>query len=549
MTDTAPSADAPDGGDTLTSGRTWLAALAIGGLVAGLAVGGVVIARNQGGQAVSAGGPGGTVPVLHLLNGSGKEGATAAALAPDRAMYPYPGAITYRLEGTLPDLGSTAPVYRTVAPAMDAGRVAGMAKAVGITGPPTKDAGGWVVAGADRGLRVFDSGSAWSISYGLGVEGGGGSGSSGGASGSASGVAVASPGSPGSAGADNPVAVEPTGPATPAGPATTVVPPPMPSLPPITSPAHLPDAGGAEAAARSVLDAMGVLDGTFRATVSDGQAMGTAIACSSDAPCPSTPPTTVVLSRLVQFTRVVDNVPVEHLGWSVEVGDNARIERVDGMLATLEKVGAYPLRSTRAVFDDLAAGKAFPIGPVPMMAETAVAKAGVAQTDAGSSPGAIAPGEPVPGKPAPDAPMPDQPAPPPSTGAEPPVSMAPTVVVVTGASRSAALLPGTEAGRSVLYVVPAYRFVGRIEQGRSPWQTDLLALDPSTVVGDATPPSSEPPATGIEPSPAPMPAPAPMPMPEPMPSPAPGTTGRPPSSLPVVTVTEIPQPPGTPAPR
>src|SRR5207237_1253441 len=54
--------------------------------------------------------------------------------------------------------------------------------------------------------------------------------------------------------------------------------------------------------------------------------------------------------------------------WSVTIGEHRRIESLNGEWAAPTPRGAYPLRSTEAVFADLQHGKARYSGPQPMTA-------------------------------------------------------------------------------------------------------------------------------------------------------------------------------------
>src|SRR5256885_12249558 len=73
-------------------------------------------------------------PKLSLAKASARTGAADAALAPGA----MPVQLTnYVLDGTLPDLGTHAPVYRWTAHAVDIAEVNRLAAALGIQGPAT----------------------------------------------------------------------------------------------------------------------------------------------------------------------------------------------------------------------------------------------------------------------------------------------------------------------------------------------------------------------------------------------------------------------------
>jgi hypothetical protein len=72
----------------------------------------------------------------------------------------------------------------------------------------------------------------------------------------------------------------------------------------------------------------------------------------------------------------------------------------------------------------------------------------------------------------------------------------PTVVIVTGAELRATVIPGTDDGADVSYLVPSYRFLGHLESDGIEWNADVLALADSAVT-EPTPPTTveSPPST------------------------------------------------------
>jgi hypothetical protein len=389
-------------------------------------------------------------------------------------------------------------VYRVVGADLDAARVAAMAATLGIEGEPVVGPDGFQVADADHTLSASRSGDGpWYLWYGPGgrsvdgVDGGG--------------------GSTGSVG-DDPALLEELRAREQAAEA---------EVPPIATPTDLPSPEEAERLARDLLTRLGVLDGAdWDVTVTDAGTVGVAVACPEDADAPTTcdpGETTSVLSRSVSFRRVVDGAVSSGLDWWVEVGDGGVVQSLSGTLGALEAQGEYPLRSTRAVFDDLVGGTGWWYGDVRALAAegdadvTSGAATGVAEEPAtddttgagtdpsgGDDPGVIEP-EPTP-EPLPD-PLP-----------EPLPEPEPVVVTVTGAERSLLLVGGFESGAGSSYLVPAYRFVGTYADG-SEYSAELPALDPANVA----PPTTTPPATEPAPLPEPQPEPVPVPGPAPLP--------------------------------
>src|SRR5204862_7834783 len=80
---------------------------------------------------------------------------------------------------------------------------------------------------------------------------------------------------------------------------------------------------------------------------------------------------------------------------------------------------------------------------------------------------------------------PPQPRPLPAEQAAPSIAPAcpsptPQVVVVTGVELALIQAPVFEDGRARLHLVPAYRFVGHVDNG-PPWETTVIALHPDAI--------------------------------------------------------------------
>ncbi len=223
---------------------------------------------------------------------------------------------------------------------------------------------------------------------------------------------------------------------------------------PSTVPPDVPDEQATATIARALLDRMGVL-GTEQWTVDVSNSGGVAVACSVGVPCPTVPP--VVYERTATFSRVVDDTNVQGADWSVTVGAHGKIESVSGNWTAATTLGDYPLRSTRHVFADLQAGKARLVGPQPMTA---------LGTPAISSPSSV-------------------------------------VVHVTGVARGYATWDAFDGANVHTDLVPTYRFHARAADGGTPYDIEVLALDPSAF-DIVSPPTSVP---KVIPEPAPAPAP------------------------------------------
>ena len=345
-------------------------------------------------------------PRLHLGAGSGSVGS--ASLAP--AIYPTRTA-KYVLDGPLADLGASATVRRLVPHEVTDADVRRIASALGVD---------------PAAVTISTAGGTTNVSYGFGSP-------------------QAVGGSSGSSGASGPPAIS----TPPASTSTT------------TAPQDVPAAAAAEQIARSLLDRMGVL-GTDQWTTNVADSGGVVVSCPAGVPCPTVPPT-LVSSRTVTFDRVVEGTTVQSAGWSVTIGSHGRIESLSGQWASLADAGSYPLRSTRAVFADLRAGKARSVGPQPMTAAGA--------------PAIVSPG--------------------------PSPVTTPFVVHITGVSLGYATWFAYDGTTAHTDIVPTYRFRARAD-GSTSYDVEVLALDPSAfdIVNPAPVPTS-PPKVTPEPAPAP----------------------------------------------
>lgn len=418
----------------------------------------VAMAGACGGSAVSSG-PGGPTTSPHpaklKLAATAQESAPTADAIGGAALYPE-RPTKYVLDGTLPDLGATARVWRMKAHSVDAAAVQRFADALGVAGTPARTPTGWQVQGADAVLQFEIAGGVVAMSYSRGVPG-------------------ATGGSTGSGVAPDSGATAVDGAETkPAPPAPRVVPTdpvfdPPPSPP--AAPVDVPSAADAQTMARALLDRFGVLAGQDWATDANDSG-GVVSACPVGVPCPMVPPE--VSARTVTFTLVVDGTRVDGEQWSVTIGEHRRIEYVNGEWATAADLGEFPLRSAAAVFADLQHGEARYATPIPMMAMDSGTSAGVAPDRA--APDSAGTGIATPGiATAPPSPLP--PSPLPSTPTSIP---APIIVHVSGVALGLARWNADDAGTSVVDLVPTYRFRARVDGGE-PYDIVLMALDPSAI--------------------------------------------------------------------
>jgi hypothetical protein len=448
-------------------------------LLAALAV---LVAGACGSAATPSASTSTSAPKLSLAKAGARTGAADASLAP--GAMPIRPATNYVLDGTLPDLGTRAPVYRWTAHAVDIAAVNRLAAALGIDAPATATADGFSATDSDATLTVTTNSGATQISYypgGSAVDGSSGS-SSGGSSVSSDGSTGAS--SPPSGGVG----------VAPAEPGVTELPQKL------TPPVDVPNATDAEHIARELLDRMGVLAGQeWDTQVTDSG--GIAISCAVGEVCSGTPQS--VTARDVVFTLVIDGVRVNGIGWNVTVGEHSRIDSLYGEWGTADVLGTYKLRSTADAFAALQQGDTNFGGGPPLAIDNEVP--------------VRAQGEPT--GPAVDLPTNDV-APPvsepngsePAGGPTPVDSLPPDTmpaqpidVHVTGVSLGFARWDAVDGDQNVVDIVPAYEFHTVLDGTTS--DVEELALDPAAIdfANPVIPPVPvpEPGVTKPEPAPAP----------------------------------------------
>lgn len=326
------------------------------------------------------------------VGGASADAAVQGSPETRSALFPAPGRVEYRFEGTLPDLAAAAAAYRLGSVTTSAA-VARLAASLGLAGDVRSEEGAWVVVDGDRELRVQRlPGLPWSVgppscpevvvgsdgdtavSSCVGVSPAGadaGSGAVDGAGSSAGPRSDSVVGSTGSVAVDLPASgatgVEPavgaspepskacsgrdcvvTQPAPepacapgqpciePAIPgecppdADCARPEPVPVDPP-ARPAGLPTEAGARRLAGEAFARIGA--GTEGLVVHDGW----------DA-------------WWVTVAYRLDGVPVVGMGTSLAIGPEGRITAGNGFLATPERIGDYPLVGARAGLERLSAG-------------------------------------------------------------------------------------------------------------------------------------------------------------------------------------------------
>ena len=409
---------------------------------------------------------------LSLAKASARTGAADAAVAP--GMMPVQ-LTNYVLDGTLPDLGTQAPVYRWTAHAVDIAAVNKLAAALGIEAPATTTADGFVASNTDATLTVATNYGTTQISYypgGNGAVVGSGGGTTAGSSGSAS---------PPTAGTGSAIA-EPT----PVDPGVVEVPPKL------TPPVDVPNASTAEGIARTLLDRMGVLDGQqWDTEVTDSG--GIAISCAVGQDCSGVPQ--AVSARNVSFALVIDGVRVSGVGWNVTVGEHSRIDSVYGEWGSADVLDTYDLRSTADAFAALQKGDANFGGREP----AAIAHDVPVNAQANPSVGAPKPVDttPVDTKPVDTTPV--------DTTPVDTTPIEPIDVHVTGVSLGLARWDAVDANANVIDLVPTYEFHTTVNGSAS--DVEALALDPGAI-DFANPivklvPVPEPGSIKPEPAPAP----------------------------------------------
>lgn len=390
-------------------------------------------------------------PKLSLLEGSAK--AAGPALYPQQPT-------RYVLDGPLADLGSQASVFKLVGHDVTTADLAAMSSALGMHATPVRTGTGWELRDGEALLTVTTSGVP-SVAY------------------TSTGATGSSPGSVGSGSAGGAGA----GSSSTGNPSTGVSAPPPPIVPPATSPSttlpqetvpsttlptpvDVPSADDAVNMAQALLGDLGVLNGQqWSHTESD--VGGITVSCAPGTECSPTP--SPVTARTVTYALVVNSVQVPSVSWSVTIGEHRRVESVSGTWAQPASVGTYPLRSTQSVFDDLQSGHAQYVGPQPLAAT------------AGPNATTVA------------------------TGPSPEIE-----VHITGVALGLARWDGVNDALTVAYLVPTYRFHAKVAGG-SPYDIELLALDPASfaIVAPSTTggPTSSQPSSSVVPLPVPTPRP------------------------------------------
>jgi hypothetical protein len=434
-----------------------------------------VLVAGGCGSAASTGTAARSNPKLSLAKASARTGAADAATP--SAM---PAQLTnYVLDGTLPDLGSQALVYRWTGHAVDLAEANRLAEALGIDSPAYATPDGFTASDRDATITITTTYGPTQVSYSPGVPAvdGSGGGSSGASTPPSAGTGVA-----------------------PDDPTVTVLPPKL------TPPVDVPNAGEAEDIARALLDRMGVLDGAqWDTAVNDSG--GIAVTCVVGEDCSGTPQ--YVTARDVSFSLVLDGAKVSGIGWNVTIGEHRSIQSVYGEWGSAVVLGTYDLRSTADAFDSLKNGDSNYGGREPMAVDDTPVKAQVEPAPAGDEP-AVAPPVEEPtgaepgvdpsggGDPVVDTPLPIEPEP-----------VEPIDVHVTGVSLGLARWDAVDGNQNVVDLVPTYVFHTVVNGVSS--DVEELALDPAAIdfADPISPPIPLP--EKLPPGGAPVPVPAPAP--------------------------------------
>jgi hypothetical protein len=278
-----------------------------------LVAGGVLVARGGGDRSPA------VLPALDLA--ATGQAATAAAAepapapggtAPGRASGAVGSAplwppVTYKLGAPLPDLPDRARAWKLGA-TPDAGRLAALAAALGLSGRPVEEADGWTLRDGRRGLMAHRlAGVPWSYEANL-----------------------LGP------------CLRPAAPRRPGGvpcldPDRPVSSPPAPAKP-VRGPA-LPSRAEAERVARDLAARAGLdLDGD-RVRVRDDYA-----------------------TRTVTIDPAVGGQPTSGFAWTVAVGAGGTVRHATGWLAIPQPADTYPLTGVEAGFEQLK--RLPPLGPL-----------------------------------------------------------------------------------------------------------------------------------------------------------------------------------------
>jgi len=275
--------------------------------------------------------------VLAARSGAGREPALLPALLPalDQAPVagartgiepaPAPGGVaparptepgdarlwpreTYKLAGPLPDLPDQARAWK-LGSSVDAGRVAALAAALGLNGPPKQEANGWTIRDGRRALVVNRlAGVPWS--FGANILGG----------------CIPRAGGPYQPGAGIQCLARDASVASPVGPGRPL------------RPRDLPSRAEAERVARDLAARAGLDLAGAAVQVTDGFA-----------------------SRTVTIAPAVGGQPTSGFAWTVSVGAKGTVQHATGWLATPEAADTYPLIGVQEGLERLK--KAGPLGP------------------------------------------------------------------------------------------------------------------------------------------------------------------------------------------
>ena len=287
-------------------------------LVAGTAV--IVAVASVGGSSKPS-----RLPALALGSRAADERASAA-------MYPYPGAVEYRVEGTLPRLADHAHAW-TLGRDGDRDRVAALAKTLGLAGAVTETPESWTVRDNDRQLLVnrlpglpwqLYSGGPECIAPDAAVSSPPASAQD---KAGAIGCAVSAGGTATAVEAPPPpteVAPCPPCPTTPGTVCVQCVPAPQPEPTP-TRPADMPSKDEAARVARDLLTRTGLDLTGADVQVQDGFSQWS-----------------------VQVAPTVGGLPTMGWTWSVAVGPNREIANASGWLAMPDHGDDYPLAGVHA---------------------------------------------------------------------------------------------------------------------------------------------------------------------------------------------------------
>jgi hypothetical protein len=448
------------------------------GLSTRIAVAFVVLVAGACGSATTPHASRSSNPKLTLAKASARTGAADATVAP--GAMPIRAPMNYVLDGTLPDLGTQAPVYRWTAHTVDLAEANRLAGVLGITATATATSDGFTAADNDATLTISTSYGATEISYYPGGDNA--------VSGSGGGSSVGSTGSP-----IVPVPLDAT---------STTLPEKL------TPRVDVPDATDAGNTARALLDKMGVLDGQqWDSQVTDSG--GIAITCAVGEDCSGV--SQPVTARDVSFTLVIDGKKVNGIGWNVTVGEHSRIDSLYGQWGSADVLGTYNLRSTTDAFDALKKGDANfgGVEPLAVDGDTPVsAQAGSAADEPATDTPAVAPPVPEPsGGPVATGPVATVPVDtlPVDTTPATTTPVEPIDAHVTGVSLGLARWDAVDGDQNVIDLVPIYEFHVTIDGSNS--DIEELALDPGAIdfANPVIPPLPKPGIGKAEPLPAPAP--------------------------------------------